>query len=130
MPHQRLQFPVRAIFVLTLFAGLLAGVARWLLNVDGAGQYVLSVSLGFMLGFAIPVILDHVHVTAFLITMLVILCLFGLWFATRRFGYLVGGIVGAISALYGVTIVNAILGFSGVVVVVDANETQPEQRDP
>jgi fatty-acid desaturase len=117
--RERIQFPLRALFVFTVAAGLLAALTRWLIRIENAAPLLFATSIGFAVGFAIMVILQNVQITRLLECLLLVFAICGLWFSGGLIGYGCGVFIGAVVAFKGLSILNGLFHFCGLTVSID-----------
>jgi hypothetical protein len=122
--YELVQFPLRALFVLTLAVGLLATVARWLASRDDVVVLSIAIVMGFVVGFGTVWIVHNVHITSLLMTLLLASAVCGLWLSSRDVGYGMGLVVGAIAAFRGLDWLNAVLSFCGVSISITESDSR------
>jgi len=128
-PRERVQFPIRALFVFTLLAAILVSVFRWLLGlVENPLPVFASTAIGLAVGVTSVLIIRHVSLTCLLSTLLLVFVLVnGLWFSGSLVVYGCGLLVGAIVAWKGNFVLNALLAFCGFTV---STSRSPIRRPP
>ncbi len=97
--HERIQFPLRALFAFTLLAAVLAALARSLNGLEGSGPMVASLGIGLTVGLATFLIVQHVRLTCLLVSLLLgFVSVNGFWFSSHMIAYgcgvFAGGIIG------------------------------------
>lgn len=115
---ERVQFPLRALFVFTVVAGFLAALTRWLIHMENAFPVLVSTSTGLVIGFVTVVILQNAQITHFLVTLLIGLVVCGLWFSGGFISYSSGVFIGAVIALKGLHMLNESFRICGLTVSV------------
>jgi hypothetical protein len=130
LPPERIQFPLRALFVFTLLAAVLAVIARWLIGLEGAGPILASVAIGVTVGLTTVLIVQHVRLTCLLVMLLIgFVFMNGSWFPSHIIAYGSGVFAGAIIGWNGLRVLNALLGWCGFTVskVACPKREPPEQ---
>ena len=122
---ERIQFPLRAMFVLTLVAALLALLVRQVMGMEHRTSILSGAAIGFFVGFVIILVLRHVDLDCLLVFLLVIFGLVnGCWLRGAYLPYAGGLLSGALTAWRGLEAVNWLLGVCGVTV------SRPRGRPP
>jgi hypothetical protein len=114
--RERLQFPLRALFVFTAAAALLATLARWLIRQENAWPLLFATSIGLVVGFVTVVILQNAQITSLLVVLLIGFAVCGLWFSGGFVCYGIGFVIGAIVAVSGLSILNGVFRICGLTV--------------
>ena len=114
---ERIQFPLRAMFVLTLCVALLATCVRWAIDLEAPIPKLGSAAIGVFVGAATLLILQHVRLDCLLVALLIAFVIVnGFWFTGRVTYYLAGLLIGATIAWQGLHVVNLLLQVCGVTI--------------
>ena len=115
--HPRIQFSLRALFILTLFAALLATVASWMRGVVIPGSVLAAIAIGAFIGLTTTLIAKHVQLSFLLGALLIgLVCANGFWIPANYLAYCGGVIAGAVVAWKGLDVLNAMFRLCGVMV--------------
>jgi hypothetical protein len=125
---ERIQFSLRAMFLLTLLAAVLVTVARWLFGLEGSGPILASMAIGLSVGLATVLIVQHVRLTCLLVTLILgLVGANGFWFSGQMIAYGCGVFAGAFLAWKGLPVFNTLLGWCGFTV---SKSGRPQRKSP